>query len=538
MRFRQAFALLGLWLVACEGAIEDGPAPAAELGPIGQDPGVAPDLAPDDTAWRPSALLTSRQFESAASDLLGVEVRAALPAENRADHFVDNAFEHVATELSEEVRFDAAEQVARSMDAAALEAALGCYEFCDATSLAPFLRRAFRSEVPLDEREALAELVRQTEDRTEGLRLLIEVVLLSPQFLYRIESLAPDTEVVEGLGNADGFTMASRLAFLLWSSGPDDALLDLAESGALEDPVVVEEQVERMVADERFARTIGSFHEQWLSLQVVAGIEKAGDGSENFRGMGPSWRESLDAFIESRFPLGLEAMLSGADLHLTPDLAERYGFAPEVGVAAYAFPEEERAGLLTHPSLMAKLAYADQDSPIARGLFVMERFLCVHPQAPPADVDLSPPPIDPESTSRERFETRTGVRPCVNCHRQFNPIGYLFGAYDTFGEFTTETASGRPIDTAAELNFLGDEVDGPYADAVELSEHLARSEQVRDCVAEQWMRFGIGRPLGEHDLRSLHLAREAMVRGDFEELLKAIATTPAMRLLRAHGDDR
>ncbi len=534
---RLAISLVGLFGLACTGVVSE---PGGRADPGGGGPsGEVREDAPDDTAWAPAALLTTAQYEYAIADLLGVEAEVALPAENRADHFINNAHEHVATALSEELRVEAAGRIAAEMSPEELEARVGCLEGCTAEALRPFLRRAFRGEVPREEREAFAAVVTGAGDPVEGLRLLVEVVLLSPQFLYRIEG-ATEPPDADGLAAVDAFTLASRLSFLLWASGPDEALLDLAESGELLDDAVVAAEVRRMIADPRFGRTVSSFHGQWLALDAIDVLEKAGEAGDQFDGMGPSWRRSLDAHIAARLPLGLEALLTSSDMTLTSDLAPLYGLEPTgEALGDYAFPEGERAGLLTHPAMMAKLAYADQDSPIARGVFVMERFLCVDPPAPPADVDLSPPPVSPDSTSRERFEVRTGEEPCASCHRQFNPIGYLFGGYDAYGRFATETSSGRAIDTAAELRRLGPEVDGDYVSAVELTQQLSRSDQVRDCVADQWVRYGLNRPTTAHDARTRYLARQAFREsaGDFEALLTAIATGPGIRLMRAARDE-
>jgi hypothetical protein len=187
---------------------------------------------------------------------------------------------------------------------------------------------------------------------------------------------------------------------------------------------------------------------------------------------------------------------------------------------------------------MAQLAYADQDSPIFRGVFVMEQLLCKHPPPPPMNIDLTPPPVDPESTSRERFDALTGDAPCVNCHQQFNPIGYLFGHYDAAGRYVDTSLSGREIDSAATLRNLG-EIDGDYEDAVELAHALADSNEVRECVAGHWLRYAMGRPLRPRDARSVNLARTALREsaGDFSSLMRIIATGPGFRFYRAEAND-
>lgn len=527
------FLVLAL-LLACDGAISD----TGPEGPAIPPPPVIDETSVPDVGWAPSALLTSAQYAYSVFDLLGVRPSAELPAENRSDAFVDNAFQHEATLLSEDVRATIVETAVLSIDEATLLARVGCSESCNADDLQPFLRRAFRRNIPIEEREALALLVDESASLIEGVRLLVEVVLLSPQFLYRFEAPMGESNDA-GFYEADAFTLASRLSFFLWSSGPDDVLLDLAQSGELNSALVVEEQVARMMDDARFERTIEQFHEQWLELHPIENLDKVGEDFAEFADAGPAWRSSFDAFVIQTFDGGLRELLTTPDLVLTPELAAAYGFEPqEEALATYSFDPAERAGLLTHPALMAKLAYADQDSPIFRGVFVMRRFLCREPPAPPADVDLTPPVVDPESTSRERFDTLTGSEPCIGCHAQFNPIGYLFSHYDAAGRFVTESSTGRALDATATLTFLGDDIDGEYADATELAEALADSETVHDCIAGHWLRYALGRPVTRRDTRSIYEARVGFREsGDFRRLMQTIATGPGFRLYRAEEGD-
>jgi hypothetical protein len=526
-----ALAICGA--VGCTGFIDDAYETPRDERP---DPWQTPEDAAPDVAWAPAALLTSAQYANAVEDLLGVRPTLALPAENRTDLFVDNAEQHIATMLSEDARADIAEGVAASIEAAELALQVGCSADCNEVTLAPFLRRAFRRDTPTDEASALLSLITAGDDVTDGLRLLVEVVLLSPQFVYRFD-VSGGTPDGDGVSPADDFTLASRLSFFLWASGPDDRLLDLAAGGELRDDDVITAEVERMMADARFERTIDSFHAQWLALDDVDELIKVGDGVDGFETRGASWRRSIDAYIRETFDGGLDALLTRSDYPLTDDLASAYGFEPSgsaLGLETYAFDPAERSGLLTHPSLMAKLAHPDQDSPVRRGVFIYDRLLCRHLPSPPMDVDTTPPPVDPASTTRERTEVLTGYGSCASCHQQFNPIGYLFSHFDTTGRFVETTDAGRALDARAEVRGLSDELDGAYEGAPDFAYALAESDEVRDCVADQWVRYAIGRPVGDRDVRTVFEARAAFREsaGDFQDLMRAIATGPAFRLVR------
>ena len=267
---------------------------------------------------------------------------------------------------------------------------------------------------------------------------------------------------------------------------------------------------------------------------------------EAFADAGPQWRRSLEAFLRGAFDDGLPALLTATDYPLTEELAQAYGFEAEApedggsdadgsetednGLATYAFDPE------THPALMAKLAYNDQSSPIHRGVYVLRSFLCTELPAPPEGVDLSPPPVDPESTSRERFATLTSPAQCNGCHARINPIGFLFSHFDAAGRYATSTPTGRALDGAATV--MHGELGGAYSGAADFAHALAGSRAVSDCVADHWVRFALGRPVTGEDDRTIHDVRAAFdaAGGQFRPLMKAIATSPGFRLYRSEGE--
>src|SRR6185295_2197105 len=145
-------------------------------------------------------------------------------------------------------------------------------------------------------------------------------------------------------------------------------------------------------------------------------------------------------------------------------------------------PTAERAGLLTQPALLAKLAHPNQTSPIRRGIFVREKLLCQTLPPPPANIRIVPPDPDPNATTRERFGQHTANEFCRNCHKLIDPVGFGFEAYDQLGRFRT-TENNRPVDSSGELVGSGESaIDGPFASAPELARRLASSQTVRTCL--------------------------------------------------------
>jgi hypothetical protein len=196
--------------------------------------------------------------------------------------------------------------------------------------------------------------------------------------------------------------------------------------------------------------------------------------------------------------------------------------------------------VLTQPGLMALLAYPDQSSPVARGVFVRERLLCQHLPPPPNDVMIEPPDPDPDATTRERFAEHTSNPACAGCHMLIDPLGFGFEHYDAIGRWRTEE-NGLPVDASGTLANIGDtEQVGPYDGAVELADKLLASTDFQACVAHQWTTFALGREPNEADECAMEGIRQSLTDtgGDIRELLVAIATSDAFRFRVVDGGDQ
>ncbi len=517
-----------------EGSTEsdgDAPAPAScEAEAIGAEP-------------MPMVRLRAFEYDNTIEDLLGDTTRPAqgFTADERLGVFEGNVIAPVGA-LAVEQYLDAAEAIAERAGLN-LDALLPCSpgepDSCARTFIEQFGRRAFRRPLTPDEIERLFAVYAGLESEgwagpaptfTDRIEVVLAAILQSPHLLYRVERGEP--------GDGDGprrllpHELATRLSFLLWASTPDDALLDAADADALDSPDAVEAHARRMMDDPRFDRALDSFHRQWLGIDHP---DAANKDTEAF----PMWDEALhQAAAQETQRMVRHVVRQGdgrlATLLTTPlsyvdaSLAQLYGVeGPSEGFAQVSLDPTQRAGVLTHASVLAAHADAVQGSPVRRGVLVRERLLCQPLPPPPPTVDDSPPPLDPTASTRERFAQHTADPSCAGCHELIDPIGFGFSGYDAVGAVMI-TDGGRPVDARGEL--VGtDDLDGEFVGVVQLASSLAQSEQVHRCVAQQWMTYALSRPPGPAEQCSADTVADAFIEadGDLRELLVAIVRSDA-----------
>jgi hypothetical protein len=194
----------------------------------------------------------------------------------------------------------------------------------------------------------------------------------------------------------------------------------------------------------------------------------------------------------------------------------------------------QRAGILTQPGLLTGLANALNDSPVQRGVLVLNSFLCADPPPPPAGVNTSPPDFDPKkpTTTRQRLESQHAVGSCAGCHAIIDGVGFAFENFDAVGGWRT-SESGLPVNSATTL--VGTGMDGPISGGVELASKLAASRGVADCVAYSWTRYALGLEKNEINKAAVADVAEKFWNGGghFSDLLVAITTSPAFQTVKA-----
>jgi hypothetical protein len=539
-RSLRAGALLGACLAsACVGNIGD------RAPPEGGGPGTDPKSAVDgvDVGRTPLRRLTRAQYESTLRDLLGLAPPStAFAPDELVGSFHSNAVAPV-TELIVEQYMLAAEELA-ALATQDLEELLPCDASADeAGCVAQFIDefglRAFRR--PLDETEradfaALYAVGNESGGLAGGLRVVVQTVLQSPHFLYHVETgLVADDQsaLLVPLGQ---YELASRLSYFLWNSMPDDELFSAAAAGELDGPEALRAQAERMLEHDKARESISSFHLQWLDVDDVEQLEKD-------TGVFPEFDASLREAMVAETARFSDWVVRKGDGRLTTLLTAPWSVIDGPLFALYGEDEpathnpsepfdldpEERAGLLTHASVLAKHAHADQSSPVFRGVLVRERLLCQTLPPPPPDVANVPPEPDPDATTRERFAEHTQNPACSGCHTLIDGIGFGFENYDGIGTFRT-MENGLAVDATGEV-LSTDIADGKFDGVVELAAMLAESDEVRQCVAKQWFRFAYGRLETEHDVPSMDAAYDDFASAGFDvrQLLLAIVSTDAFR---------
>lgn len=447
----------------------------------------------------PLTHLTPLQFANAVRDALGVEVDPTLlPAAIRVGGYENDGRRGELTALTLAAY---AKAIASVAEAAAPALAPSCAA-ADAGCLTGWIRdiglRAFRR--PLTEEEvgvfsALHATARASEDEVTGAAWVLEALLQSPQFLYLAWVTTPEGDAER----LDDFSIASRMAAFVWNGIPDEALLAAAGSGRLGSPEARAEEARRMLEDPRAAAAVAHFHDQYLRLEELP-------SSGRDTNLYPLWSPALlEAMREEtrRFTARLvtepggtvKTLLTSSETEVNGPLAELYGVSegpPEWWTwARVKLDASQRAGVLTHASLLTTRAHPVTTSPIKRGHFVLERLLCQPLPPPPSTLDLQLPEATEGMTTREFYEPTRQQPACAGCHTMMNPLGYAFEHYDPIGAWR-DIEEGDPrkvVDSKVELHGYLAGIDGPLSGAVELTHRLAESPMVADCYAQHWMGY-------------------------------------------------
>jgi Protein of unknown function (DUF1592)/Protein of unknown function (DUF1588)/Protein of unknown function (DUF1595)/Protein of unknown function (DUF1585)/Protein of unknown function (DUF1587) len=497
----------------------------------------------------PLRRLTRQEYANSVRDLLGGAsvARDDIPADESVGPFASNTVTSV-TDLSTQQYLDSAERLGAAAVATptALDSLVACNRTTpgttDATCASQFIdrfgARAFRHPLAADEKAryvALYTSYAASGGFGNGIRLVVQAVLQSPNFLYHVE-LDAAPQPAGTLVALDPYQLAARLSFFLWTSVPDDTLMAAAAGGALADTAAVGTQVARMLQDPRAGDAIATFHTQWLDLAKLAAL---GKDTTLFPQFTPALRDAMQAetlaFVNSVVRNGdgrLETLLTAPYSILDGPLFALYGVtrpAGSTGPVRVDLDPTQRAGLLTQASFLATHAHENQSSPVARGVAVLRNVLCVALPDPPPNVDNAPPDPKPGATTRERFTAHETIATCAACHKSIDGIGMGFESYDAVGAFRTMDG-GRAVDATGNV-LAAPEINGPFDGAVALAQKLAGSQQVQQCVARQWFRFALGRLEGMADgcsLKSMFDTFEAS-HHDVRQLLTAIATSDAFR---------
>ena len=458
---------------------------------------------------------------------------------------------------------------------------------CAWSSLERFAWRAYRRPLDDAERERLETFWGENAAAgplDEAVALTVAGILQAPPVHFRIGRPAASgatsrgaTAPADATASGDPWSLASRLSYFLWDSMPDDELFAAAEAGRLSTRAEVEAQARRMLGDPKARPAIVRFHHQWLGTEDVLLIAPARRAFGPLFGIAPRIRTASDDDLEWPAIMGPvrhsmkyetdlfveQAIFDGAGT-FTALMTDNHGYLSDATAPIYgdgatripgrppvtkpielvvasigrektitlypaSFPETERAGVLTLPSVLALGAYAVQPGPILRGVRVLERLACM-PLGEPvegAEAALPPDTLTADRTNRERTEAATSSRICATCHERINPPGFAFEHYDAIGRWRAED-NGQPVDASGSFRLAGG-AEIAFADGVDLARQLARSDRVRDCYVQHWTRYALGNHLAGDAAEVGEL--QARFRNDdsIKNLLVAIAGSELFR---------
>jgi hypothetical protein len=490
----------------------------------------------------PIRLLTHLQYDNTVADLLGDTTRPSqqFPAENAVVGFTNNVAANQANPRLVEAYQTAAEALAATAVTSRLTMLAPCADgtdngTCGRSFIHDFGAKVFRRTLTDGETGVFTALFDATlaQGYPKAIELTLRAMLQSPQFLYRVDAVqapTPETGAIL-LGPSE---LASRLAYFLTNTTPDDNLLTAAANNQLATPDQVETQARRLLETPRAHQMAQDFVGQWLGLARLEGAARqATDETFGATELVPDWQASFASFIDDVVwnDGTMNGLFTSPKLFLSSKLATLYGVSAPSDPSTPVSMPTQRSGLMTQPAIMALFAHSDQSAPVLRGVFVRQQLLCLDVPPPPPNVVPIPPMVDQTATTRERFAQHTADPACSGCHDLIDGIGFGFERYDQLGRYR-ETENNLPVDDSGEVVETGDPaLDGPYQGAIELSAKLANDSTARDCLATQWYRYAMGRVEDTSDQCSLNdvKTRFASSNGSFRELLVAITLSDAFR---------
>jgi len=402
--------------------------------------------------------------------------------------------------------------------------------------LSSLMRRAYRRPVTDEDLRKPLALYREARAAggfDAGIEMSLSAVLVNPQFLFRIETDPPGVAPHSAYRLSD-IQVASRLSFFLWSSIPDDELLDLAERGELSKPEVLERQVLRMLADPRSQSLVTNFAGQWLHLRnldsITPDLRLFPDFDDNLR---QAFRRETELLFEEvlRGDRSVLDLLKSDHTYLNERLAKHYGI-PHIYGSHFRRVElgdgSERGGLLRQGSVLTVTSYATRTSPVIRGKWVLENILGTPPPPPPADVPaLKDNTVSSSLSVRERLAEHRANVACAGCHKLMDPVGFALENFDAVGRWRDYEES-RPVDSSGGLPG-GSQFEGVTGLEKAL---LKRPELFVGTLTEKLLTFALGRGVESYDAPAVRrIVRDASAKDHrFSSLIVGIATSTPFQM--------
>jgi hypothetical protein len=512
---------------------------------LGVDPNTLPDGVP---ASSRALRLGYSEYDRTLSDLLQLPVGESRnfpeeqpnlgPYEGKGERAVN---ERLLNELTRSAESLATQVVTTPASYAAVVGCEPASSGCRDQFITSFGLRALRQPLSATEKTRYtqlfdrgAELINSGDAFRDGVQLVVEALLQSPKFLYRLE-------VGEGADDAGkkltGYEVARRLSYMLLGTMPDPQLFEAAASGALLTAEGLTAQAERLANDARFGERVLEFHDRWMQLGELNALTK---DQQVFPLFSPELVSSMRAETR-RFVTDvtleqggtISALLTAPYGYADAPLAGLYGLSGSFGSELTRVTHDAssgRKGLFTQASFLAGHSSSSSGtSPILRAVFLLRRVACATIPDPPAGAQMEKPaeePAEPIVTTRQYFSWKTSMTRCAGCHSLINPTGFAFEHFDGLGQ-RRETEKGAPIDASGSLSLGQDQL--TFTDAAGLLEGLASSAQVKACYGKNWLQFAYGRAETQADLRALGLAARDLATPAFtiRDLAVSLTQRPA-----------
>jgi hypothetical protein len=468
--------------------------------------------------------LSSREYDNVVHDLLGDTTQPAKSFRivDTYQNGYDNGSAGLVVQSEQVVDYQSAsETLAATAVQDKMSQLLGG---CDPTAqgqqpcldafLGDFAARAYRRPLTDTERQNLSTVFQADAALGgfgRGLQTMLEVILQSPQFLYR-EELGPlDAAATPGTAlRLTDHEVASELSFLLTGSSPDAELWTSVETGTFRTVGDYERETARLLSGSAARGVLRAFLHEWLSTDRLATLSKDASFYPTFdSALAASMNTELDQFFDSVLWAGtgsLRELFTSSQSFVDTNLGQLYG-VPVLGSGfqPVGLDAQLRQGVLTRAGYLAVTSATDSSGPISRGVFLLRSLLCSPPPPPPGNVPPFPPANAPSVktlTTRQRFDQHVSTPFCASCHKQIDGIGFGFEEFDGIGAYRA-TENGQPVDSSGTVIGTG-EIDGDYNGAGELISRVSGSHLLADCYVRQAYRYAMGQIEGaDEDLRAL-----------------------------------
>ncbi len=409
-------------------------------------------------------------------------------------------------------------------------------EACATQIISRLAKQAFRRPATSEDLEGLMsqyQTGRKAKDFETGIRTVLQSILAKPEFIFRFEPVPANVAPGAAYRISD-LELASRLSFFLWSTAPDDQLLTVASQGKLKDPVVLQQQVKRMLQDPRASALATNFAGQWLRLGgLLESTPESGIFPNFTRNLGNSMRREVELLFESvvREDRNIVDMLTADYTFVDEVLAKHYGIPNVLGnrFQRVTLTDPNRFGLIGKGGILTMTALANRTSPVARGKYVLEVLIGTPPPNPPPNVPRLKEAGDNEKvlTVRERMEQHRSDPVCSSCHKIMDPIGMALENFDAVGLWRTKDG-GFPIDPKGTM-YEGSRLDGPASVRQAVVNH---SDAFITNFTQNLLAYGVGRVLDYHDMPMVRsIARDAAKNNNhFSAFIMGIVKSPLFQM--------